>query len=322
MQPKNIHLEVLLERYLQGTASLEEANLIRQWVLELDITDEKLFRDTAEEEQIQSRVWENIYAHIKPEKSAERHYTFPRWLGAVAASLILLLSLTLGYYLYTEKRDTVATSFAYSTDGGAIKSITLPDSTQVTLNLHSKLELLPGYNQRERRVRLVGEAYFDVSKNLKPFIVETGQIETRVLGTAFNIEAYQGEGHTRVSLLRGKVRVQDAETGKQQSDLLPGQMLVYDRLEKSRSVQPIAAQHVTGWISNSIVFNDIPLTDAINRLRQRFGIAIVLEDGVELGGKHVTAQFSNPTAEEALRAILLVHNLHVKQKGGTLYVTP
>jgi ferric-dicitrate binding protein FerR (iron transport regulator) len=83
--------------------------------------------------------------------------------------------------------------------------INLPDGSKVVLNANSKLEYPPGFSNNTREVYLDGEAYFDIAHDPgKPFIVHTGSISTRVLGTAFNINAYRSQQFVEVTVTRVK----------------------------------------------------------------------------------------------------------------------
>ena len=95
-----------------------------------------------------------------------------------------------------------------STERAEYKYILLPDSTQVWLNAGSTLDYPEHFDEATREVTLVGEAYFDVKHAAEhPFIIHTGQIQTTVLGTAFNINAYTDRSNIQVSVSRGKVKV-------------------------------------------------------------------------------------------------------------------
>ncbi len=319
MQAEKEQLRKLLEKYLRGNATPDEVHHIHQWITHLNLSEQELFRNAAEEEEARLKMRADIRARIKPEVPVKKLNPFPLWLRAMAASVLLLAGLFLVFNQLPEKGDKM---LSFSTGGSGIKKVNLPDGTEVTLNLYSKLEIKEGFNRQERRVKITGEAFFDVKKDsLKPFIVESGSLQTHVLGTAFNVEYYEGEQQTRVSLLRGKVRVQKTKGEARNSDLLPGQMLVYDRQNNQARTEAIAVRDVAGWMESRIIFNDVPLADAISRLKQRYNLHIQLEEGVTLDRKFVTGEYSQGAVEEVLQAILLVHDMQAEKKGGVFYVT-
>jgi transmembrane sensor len=112
------------------------------------------------------------------------------------------------------------------TKKGSKSHIVLPDGTNVWLNADSKI-IYPGNFQGEtREVSLVGEAFFDVVKNVnKPFIIHTGTMDVKVLGTAFNVRSYPGEMTTEASLLRGLIEVTLNGTEKKKILLKPNEKL-------------------------------------------------------------------------------------------------
>ncbi|WP_205503774.1 FecR family protein [Rufibacter psychrotolerans] len=316
MQPEKEQLEHLLDQYLKGLASEEEAILLQKWVRHLDVSDQVVFRDFAEEEKVRQEIQRNIHARIRPAEAPVRKLNpFPTWLRAVAASILLLLGLFLGDRYFNTPAVTVVAS-----DGSDLRKVALPDGTQVTLNKYATLEFDETYNKTNRKVRLSGEAFFDVKKDSqRPFIVETHHTSTHVLGTAFNVEAYEGEEQVRVALLRGKVLVEGAD--KRHYALDPGQMLVYDRSGQLGTIQPVARQHIGAWLENKIIFNDIPLLDAIKRVQHLHHLTIHIDPALSLKGKKVTGEYKSAEAEQALEAILLLHNLKLVRKGGALEIT-
>lgn len=319
MQPEKEQLNHLLERYLQGETSPKEARLLQNWFQCLDVSEQKTFQNFFEEEELGAKMRQHIHARIHHETTLVRNpNAFPVWLRAVAASILLLLGAFLGYHYFKEANSPATTVIA--ADGNAVKKVTLPDGTVVMLNLYSRLELNEDYNKEDRKVKLVGEAFFDVKKDSRrPFIVSANNTSTQVLGTAFNVESYEGEEQVRVALLRGKVRVQN-DLGMQVT-LDPEHVLVYDRAAGTGSVHPIVTQHIAGWLQNKIIFNDVSLEDAIHRIQHLHQLKIQLDPTLAMKGKRVTGEYKNDEAEQALEAILLLHNMNLKRKGGALVIT-
>src|SRR5690606_33837898 len=110
--------------------------------------------------------------------------------------------------------------------------VTLPDGTQVNLNYESQLKFPKVFEGNIRKVELIGEAFFEVVKNdTMPFIVKTGDVETEVLGTSFNIRSYERGQTAEVSLVTGKVKIHyiDGSIKKESTHLSPGEQLSYNR---------------------------------------------------------------------------------------------
>lgn len=114
-----------------------------------------------------------------------------------------------------------------STKYGSRTKLVLPDGTQVWLNAGSKLSYDKTYGNTIREVSLSGEAYFDVEKNPEhPFVIHTGSINIKVLGTAFNVKSFPGEKNTETSLIRGSIEVTFKNRPSEKIILKPNEKLI------------------------------------------------------------------------------------------------
>lgn len=121
------------------------------------------------------------------------------------------------------------------------------------------------FGMSERRVRLEGEAYFEVEPGKGRFVVETGDMNVRVLGTAFNVNAYGDEAVSRTTLVHGKVEVLTAKDDFRQV-LAPGEQAVLDRASGLLDVKQVNTDLYTRWIKGQFVFRDTPLRDIMRTL--------------------------------------------------------
>lgn len=318
MRQKREQLDLLIDKYLKGQASVTEAKLLQNWLLQLDFSNHQVFEDVSEEEVAEKMKLYIRSRTLHQQTPVRKLNPFPTWLRAAAASILLLISAVLCYSYFKESNSPAIT--VMETSGSSIKRVTLPDGTVVTLNKYASLELNKNYNQNEREVKLVGEAFFEVKHDtLRPFIVMAHNTFTRVLGTAFNVESYEGEEEVRVALLHGEVRVR--HDGEGQATLRPGQALVYDRASRKGTIEAVVTQHIAAWLQNKIVFDDVSLADAIHRIQYLHQLNIQLDPTLALQGKRVTGEYESDEAIKALEAILLLHNMKLKTKGGTLIIT-
>ena len=143
--------------------------------------------------------------------------------------------------------------------------LTLSDGSQVWLNAESRLTYPAAFGASERRVRLEGEAYFEVESGKGRFVVETGDMNVRVLGTAFNVNAYKNEAATRTTLVHGKVEVMTGGDELQQV-LVPGEQAIFDRESGQLEVKQVNTDFYTRWIKGQFVFRDTPLRDIMRTL--------------------------------------------------------
>ncbi|WP_176555064.1 FecR family protein [Butyricimonas sp. Marseille-P3923] len=153
--------------------------------------------------------------------------------------------------------------------------ITLDDGTKVWVNAETKLKYPVSFAGEQREVILEGEAFFEVAKDKKPFIVKTSFGDVRVLGTAFGINAYvdQPEGYT--TLVRGKVSV-TAGAGEPLV-IQPGEQVVSSKDGKTRK-QEVNVDEFVGWKDGIYVFRDKKLVDIMNTLERWYNISVLFED--------------------------------------------
>ena len=139
----------------------------------------------------------------------------------------------------------------------------LADGTQVWLNSESKLTYPARFTGRTREVAMEGEVCFQVAKNeAQPFIVRTGGMAVKVLGTVFNVDAYPDNGRIATTLVEGKVEIQ-AEDEKQ--TLLPDQQAVLEK-GKGIEVKKVYAEDYISWIGGVFHFTEASLEEIMQKL--------------------------------------------------------
>lgn len=178
----------------------------------------------------------------------------------------------------------------------------LPDGSTVLLNDNSSLKYdQNSFNSKTREVTLTGEAFFDIKHNeKKPFIVHTGKIQTRVLGTAFNINAKNSSDDIEVTVARGKVQVGD--TQKVYGVITPNQQIKVNKSTLNFEQNTINAAIVTEWKSNYLILDDINMTEAVALISQKYKVQISIQNE-KIKNCRITASFLN---EEDLDHVLKV----------------
>lgn len=159
-----------------------------------------------------------------------------------------------------------------TTPNGGQYALTLPDGTKVWLNAASSITFPSAFSDTERRVRIIGEAYFEVAKNTsKPFKVETNQADVEVLGTHFNVMAYDDEPRSKVTLLEGAVKVKHAGT---EVKLVPGQEASYSAGEDKIKVRAVDTEEAVSWVNNAFHFDSTPLPEVLRQLSRWYDVEI------------------------------------------------
>jgi transmembrane sensor len=212
-----------------------------------------------------------------------------------------------------------------STHNGSKTNLVLPDGSQVWLNAGSKITYDKQYANTIREVNLTGEAFFDVVKNKdKPFIIHTGKIDIRVLGTAFNVKSYPGEKTIETSLIRGSIEVTFKDRPAEKVILKPNEKLVvvnedvHQDFMKKSSVKPmnepiVAISHLnyakadstvieTAWIQNKLFFQDELFKDLATQMERWYGVTIKF-DNSQKDTLRFTGSFLNETVQQALDAL-------------------
>lgn len=157
---------------------------------------------------------------------------------------------------------------------GQRSAVKLPDGSEVYLGADSKLSIPQKFTGLSREVRLEGEAFFEVAKNpQKPFIIHTGTVQTRVLGTSFKIEAFKGQ-QLRVSVATGKVRVDDYSKGVHQplAILTPGQLLDYT--SGAAQLTTVNVEELNAWKKARLSFHNQSLGEITKTLERWYDVSV------------------------------------------------
>ena len=154
----------------------------------------------------------------------------------------------------------------------------LSDGTKIWLNSESEVEYPIVFPSGERRIRLQGEAYFQVAKDTtKPFRVVVNDMMVEALGTGFNINAYQDDNCLRTTLVEGKVRVSYSDT-RQECILVPGEQAVLK--EGVLTSGQVNVDDIIAWKKGRFVFSDMPLETIANQLERWYDVEIRFDDTV------------------------------------------
>ena len=225
-----------------------------------------------------------------------------------AASIILLIAL--GNTFFFQQKTSISVPevkpavVAENTliDFSGKQLVHLPDGSTVLLNDNSSLKYdQTSFNGTTREVTLTGEAFFDIKHNEeKPFIVHTGKVQTRVLGTAFNINAKNSSDNIEVTVVRGKVQVGD--TKKVYGVITPNQQIKVNKSTLNFEQNNVSTAIVTEWKSNYLILDDINMTEAISLISQKYKVSILIQNE-KIKNCRITASFLN---EEDLDHVLKV----------------
>ncbi|MES2457515.1 MAG: FecR domain-containing protein [Bacteroidota bacterium] len=303
---KERQLKKLLRKYGDHSASDAENYLVDSWYRSFDLDKSETVPGIVNPgDEIQTR--QRILSGISKEDPKQIWYRSP--LMAVACTMLIFLTAALIFQLNLRKQSA-AQVLVFNTLQGQTKKILLSDSSVVWLNGNSRLEIGASYADSNRTVKLAGEAYFEVTHNpKKPFLVETQHITTKVLGTTFNVRAYQNSRFAKITLLTGRIWVKIKETQIKGVVLNPNQMLQYDQIShQSMVTNEQASLDQKAWTLGKLKFSNTPMEEVREILFQSHGLQISLDPGA-LSHARIYGEFKvNDDPEYIIRTLCkLIH---------------
>lgn len=232
----------------------------------------------------------------------------------VAAAILFLITVSFSfYYLFPENgNDSVTYGEEYiykKVPFGAKNTIKLTDGTKIILNAGSQLVFPKQFKGNVRTVELKGEAFFDVAKDGRPFIIKTGKISTSVLGTTFNLRAYEKEKIVEIALITGKVKINDMEGFEML--LEPSEMAVFSKETNAFDRKGFDERLVTSWKDNILVFEKATIKQIKEKLEQWYGVDVKIELNGPLNGLY-TGEHKNESLEVVLDGIGFTSGFHYK----------
>lgn len=304
-------LERLLEKYNLGECSVAEKELLQSL---LDQLDRKDLISANAQKRLLSQVKNRLNKQVKPAADVPLK-VFSLWKNWSAVAAMVLICFT---FFLLQKRN-VLTGPAYTVAGsakpGQLIKVILPDSSKVWLNSASRILIRSDFNAEQRDVTLEGEAFFEVAKNKhKPFIIHTGILQTRVLGTSFNVQAYHQSSKIEVTLKTGKVWI--SAGNKQQAILLPGDMISYAKASRHLGgIQKIYTQNADAWRTGRLIFNDNSLQEVVEKLGRAYDLNIRIKTR-SLQERRINGEFDMREApQEVLDNICHLIGVRFSRKG-------
>ena len=233
------------------------------------------------------------------------------FLQRIAAILFIpLLFGFMGYLIFTNLTSQQVSYAEIQCPLGMRTQFVLPDGSSGFLNNGSKLKYsIPFSNSRE--VQLLGEAFFDVVKNGKPFHVKTDNLDVQVMGTTFNVIAYENDATEEVILQTGKVNITSSVNGKNLSHLIPDQQLIYVKESKEYLVKSVDANQFTAWREGKLIFRNEGLEDVAKRISRWYNVDVIIADS-QLRNYTFHATFMNHSLEEVLQLLTFTSPMKFK----------
>jgi ferric-dicitrate binding protein FerR (iron transport regulator) len=370
------HIWSLMTRKLSGEATAEELAELEEllgrqsswqyayemlaawWPLQKSGPEEKEAEESLDrlKEQIRAREFilteEEIPGPVQApwETGRQGIAGWKKWMMAAAVLLVVVASM---FYFMQSRPPRMQAAGEQELEGrseistryGSKSKVILPDGTSVWLNSGSNLTYSNHhFGEAVREVMLTGEAFFDVAHDAAhPFIIHTGKINVRVLGTAFDIKSYPGDKTIEATLLRGSIEVTFLEHPRKKVLLKPHQKLtVYngDRMLNGNlniqqgknialkdyeisemTINPADSLVVeTAWLQNRLIFRSETFEELAVQMERWYNVKINFSDS-RAKQYRFTGAFENESLEEALKALQITAPFHYRIEKNEVYIS-
>lgn len=332
-EEKAMRMGRLVIKKLNGELTEMEAIELEQWLsaseeyqqVHDEMMDGQMREKTLGDESprdslaVQEEVWRRHQAN-RP-----RSFNRPRWRTRVACALI---AATLLMALAYTKQATILNwlnpveQVRIATEKGERQEVSLPDGTKVWLNAASRLTYPSRFDSGERKVMLSGEAFFDVTARAsQPFSIRTDNLQVTVLGTRFNLKAYENESASSISMASGKVNID--VNGSHESGgkvIAAGEQGVLNKSTGQFATTKIDTAWVGKWRSDELFIDGQSLKEVFGMLERQYNVSIEVHNNKILS-ESVTLNLQEPTLEEVLDMLSYTTNFTYEFKNdSTIYI--
>lgn len=240
-----------------------------------------------------------------------------------AAAIIAVPLLALSIFMLTRISQAEPNYLEFSVAHGCRDSLTLPDNTMVWLNSGSRIVYPESFGRKTRKVFISGEAYLDVEKEARrPFVVSSGDVLVRVLGTQFNITSYEDMGSVTVSLIEGSVEI-DAERDDitLSTRLVPGDVVRYDKDTGAFERNRFPTDGYCSWRNGGFYFSNQTFTEIAAQFERVFSVKIFIHDPKLRLTRYSLAFVNGESLEEMLEAINFGGRMHITRDRDMIFIT-
>ena len=309
---------ILVSRSLAGESSQEEEEELKSMVeksMPHRLRYEAILKHWGKSKQRADIDIENAYQRVREvisgiEQGTSRNLyptnNIVSWVARIAA--VLTIAIGIGMYL-NAYQETIWVKLAWHSKEnakGERSKITLPDGSTVWLNADSELRYPEEFSADAREIFLTGEAFFDVTKNpKKPFIIHLADGQVRVLGTTFNVKAFDGDSLVETSVVTGKVAfIPNTTAGHLQDTMLltPDHKAVYSRTFKKLSMEKTNGSEEKAWTEGRLIFRSARFDEVAKTLERTYARKITFAAD-DLRNCRLTGTFQSNSLEEVIALI-------------------
>lgn len=318
----------LLKKFQSGNLSLSD---FKELVSTVNDSSDQELEDVLFEEwnkfdtypSLSQEKIDSLYCHLHKKMKISPFYKITRHWGQIAASILLLFAsgLTILYYIQHQELQTLAEQdvIVRSGDSGT-SQVSLPDGTLVRLNANSSLTYQQNFGQNNRKVKLSGEGYFEVKKNTeKKFIVNTGYIDVTVLGTKFNLYAYEDKDIIEMALVEGHVNVSTSQPPYQTICVKPNEKVTYNKYDNKLNIEKTTTKIETAWLNKELVFREEKLENVFQCLSRKFRVKFSIDSSISVDDVY-TGAFDDEKIEDILEVLKIHYGFNYTVKDGKINI--
>lgn len=312
MEEINEHINAIIAKYLAGETSLEEKDELTTWIKEnekhaqwfarLKDLDQAIHPSFDPSDIHTKKAHDKFMAQLRRESKKQKLHILTMRCQRIAAILFLPIAL-LATYLLAEKISAPKLTEAWQTitiPYRTYSQIDLPDGSKVWLNGGSTLQYPLAFHNGNRIVKLTGEGYFEVESDKKnPFIVQTKNMNVTATGTAFNVNAFNADSISAVTMVEGITNVDMPGINRR---MLPGEHIVYDKQKGNYTVTKTDPNKWCSWRNGKIIFENDHLEYVFHRLNQLYNVNIIICDSI-INDYVYHATFTDETLSEILEML-------------------
>lgn len=320
------YFQKLYSKYTDNSISREELKILIAH-LKKTKNDEELLplqemlerKSRAESRKFDSGYKESFLDKVIVKVNEGEKDTFPplvvkktgyKWYKVAAVFILVAVSSIFVYFLKDYSPEMVLRS--YETSGRQKSTITLSDGSTIQLNSKSKLVYPEKFEGNVREVTLEGEAFFDVAHNDNmPFLVKSGAVITRVLGTSFNVRAYPEDNEIKVAVATGKVSVIKNSRDEKVWDplfLTPNEVANYDPSSGRLVKEAHDISELIAWKDGMLLFNDKNFFEVAKILERWYDIKVIIGNP-KLKSCSFRGKFKNPSLQKVLDALKFAYKI-------------
>lgn len=292
-------MDELLMKYIKGETTPEEREKVVRW---LDEDPEHIHQYRSLRKLYDISLWSPIEESQQEEKQTRT--LKPVWIEFLKVAAVILITF-LGTKAFFDWKEDPVKMQTVIVPAGQRAELLLADGTKVWLNSRSKLKFPDRFQKDARNVELDGEGYFEVThKEEAPFTVHTSRYDVKVLGTEFNVKAYNSKNQFEASLLKGSVEVSNMNKS-QVVRLRPDEQVISDGSQLIRSV--ILDKNYFRWKEGLLCLDDESIGGLIDKLELYYDVKIIVQQA-SLMKYHYSGKFRiSDGVEHVLKVLQLKH---------------